>query len=457
MLKDYKELKENYFIMGGHLADDLCQGALPAILSFMYLEGKLTSYADIAFLIMATTMVNAVAQPLTGLLADRRPRPWFMCAGMLIAALGIMFIGFVDNFALLFLLVAINGVGVATFHPAAGKLANLFAKQHLLGKGMSIFSVGGNVGYALGPVYFTAGYVLFGLHATLLICIPALIMTVFFVRKNKMYTEMSLQALAQAKVQKETAGLKENYKGTLILLALVFARSAAMFSLTAFLPLYFVHVLGKPEEGAALTNSAIAICGAAATLIGGSFSDKLGFTQLLRITSFAAVPFALIFVLTDNAPLALTALMIASFAYYMGMSPIVIIGQKFLCLHLGMATGLTVGLGISFGGIIAPVLGSVGDSYGLGATMQIIVGLLALAAVISVFIPKVNGRLQNKSTPAKAKAEAQDQARAPASEPAPSPAPSPAPASDPVPAPAAAAVSAPAAAAARSEAADSRD
>lgn len=399
MLQEYKELKENYFIMGGHLADDLCQGALPAILSFMYLEGKLTSYADIAFLIMATTMVNAVAQPLTGLLADRRPRPWFMCAGMLIAALGIMFIGFVDDFALLFLLVAINGVGVATFHPSAGKLANIFAKKHL-GKGMSIFSVGGNIGYALGPVYFTAGYVFFGLHATLLICIPALIMAVFFIKKNKMYTEMSQQALQQAKVQKETAGMKENYKGTAILLALVFARSAAMFSLTAFLPLYFVHVLDKPEEGAALTNSAIAICGAAATLIGGSFSDKLGFTQLLRITSFAAVPFALIFVLTDNAPLALSALMVASFAYYMGMSPTVIIGQKFLCHHLGMATGLTVGLGISFGGIIAPVLGSVGDTYGLSATMQIIVGLLALAALISLAIPKVNGRLKNKIVPA---------------------------------------------------------
>ncbi len=390
-LQDYKDLKENYFIMGGHLADDLCQGALPAILSFMYLEGKLDSYADVAFLIMATTMVNAIAQPLTGLMADRKPRPYFMCLGMLLAAFGIMFIGFVDNFALLFALVALNGVGVATFHPAAGKLANIFAKEHL-GKGMSIFSVGGNIGYALGPLYFTAGYLLFGLHATLLICLPALIMTYFFVRKNKLYVERSQLALQQAKAQRDTQGLKEDYRGTAILLLLVFARSAAMFSLTAFLPLYFVDVLHKPEEGAALTNSAIAICGAAATLIGGSFSDKFGFTQLVRLTSWLSVPFAVIFVLTDIAPLALGALMLASFAYYMAMSPIVIIGQRFLCLHLGMATGLTVGLGISFGGIIAPVLGAVGDAHGLTATMQIVVGLLALAAVISLAVPQVNGR-----------------------------------------------------------------
>ncbi len=390
-LQDYKTLKENFFIMGGHLADDLCQGALPAILSFMYLEGKLSSYADVAFLIMATTMVNAIAQPLTGLLSDRKPRPYFMCAGMLIAALGIMFIGFVDNFALLFILVAINGIGTATFHPAAGKLANIFASGHL-GKGMSIFSVGGNIGFALGPLYYTAGYMLFGLKATLLICLPALVMAYFFVRKNKMYVERSAQALAQVKTQREQEGLKENYRGTAILLLLVFARSAAMFSLTAFLPLYFVDVLHKPEEGAALTNSVIAICGAAATLIGGSFSDKFGFTQLVRLTSFVAVPFAFLFVATDIVPLALLGLMGASFAYYMAMSPLVIIGQRFLCLHLGLATGLTVGLGISFGGIIAPLLGMVGDKYGLTVTMQIVATLLLLSALISLLVPKVNGR-----------------------------------------------------------------
>ncbi len=393
----YRDLKENFFIMGGHLADDLCQGSLPAILSFMYLEGILTSYADVALLIMASTMVNAVAQPLTGLLADRKPRPYLMCAGMLTAAAGIMFMGFADNFALLFLLVAVNGIGIAVFHPEAGRLASIFARQHP-GKGMSIFSAGGNIGFAVGPLYFTAGYMLLGLKATLLICLPALIMTCFFVKKNSLYKEMSVQAMNETRRQKETCGLKENYPATVILLALVFARSAAMFSLTAFLPLYFVHVLGRPEEGAALTNSAIAVCGAAATLTGGFFSDRLGFTQLVRLTSFAAVPFALLFVSTDNAPLALLALMIASFAYYMAMSPIVIIGQRFLCLHLGLATGLTVGLGISFGGIMAPVLGSVGDQYGLGATMQIIVGLLALAAVISLFIPKVSGRVLTQSS-----------------------------------------------------------
>lgn len=115
--------KENYLIMFGHMADDMCQGALPAILTFMYQEGKLNSYADIAYLITATTIINAIAQPITGYLSDKKPRPYIMTVGMLIAALGIMFLGFMDSMLFMIIAVAVNGLGVAIFHPSAGKLA----------------------------------------------------------------------------------------------------------------------------------------------------------------------------------------------------------------------------------------------------------------------------------------------------------------------------------------------
>lgn len=102
------------------------------------------------------------------------------------------------------------------------------------------------------------------------------------------------------------------------------------------------------------------------------------------------VPFAVLFVLTSNVYIAILALIPFAIFYYASMSPIVVIGQKLLPLHIGMATGLTIGLGISFGGIIAPVLGNVGDNYGLDATMMVIAGLTALAAVLSFTIPIVN-------------------------------------------------------------------
>lgn len=382
-------IKESYYIMGGHMADDLCQGSLPAVLAFMYQEGRLDSFADVALLIMATTIINALVQPIAGYLADQKPRPYLMPLGMLTAGLGVMFLGYCQNFWVMFALIALNGVGVAVFHPAAGKLANIFAGQKV-GRGMSIFSVGGNIGYAVGPLYFTAFYMVMGLHATLLLIVPGILMTLLFWGRQRKYEVYSKRRQQQTKHRKDKEALKDDYFGTCLLVLLVFARSAAMFSLTAFLPLYFIHVLGQGDEQSALTITVMGLTGAAATLIGGNMADKFGFTQWSRFASVLVIPFALVFLLVREPLLAMLLLCGVGFFYYAAMSPIVVIGQKLLPLHVGMATGITVGLGISFGGIIAPVLGSIGDHYGLDKAMQVIAGLLVLAAALSFTVPIVN-------------------------------------------------------------------
>lgn len=381
--------KENYLIMFGHMADDLCQGAIPAILTFMYQENILKSYADIAFLIMAMTIVNAIAQPIAGYLSDKKPRPYIMTIGMLTAAIGLMFLGFVEDMSIMILCVAISGIGVAIFHPSGGKLAHIFAGKRV-GKGMSIFSVGGNIGYALGPLYFTAGYTIFGLKATLLLIVPAAIMACIFLSYNRKFKVYSKKDEMKRKRSKIDGNAKDNYFGTFLLLLLVFARSAAMFSLIAFLPLYFIKNLGLQDSLSTLTVTVVSLCGAVATLFGGPLADKFGFTQLVRVTSFITVPFGILFLITNNIYVAVIFLILLSLFYYAAMSPIVVIGQKLLPLHVGMATGITIGLGISFGGLIAPLIGKVGDTHGLFASMELVIGLIVLSALISLIVPIVN-------------------------------------------------------------------
>lgn len=383
--------KENYLIMFGHMADDMCQGALPAILTFMYQEGKLNSYADIAYLITATTIINAIAQPITGYLSDKKPRPYIMTVGMLIAALGIMFLGFMDSMLFMIIAVAVNGLGVAIFHPSAGKLANVFAGKNV-GKGMSIFSVGGNIGYAIGPVFFTLFYSFMGLSASVMIMLPAAIMAIIFSMRSRRYNVYSRKAEIRRINKIKSGDARENYAGTFILLLLVFARSAAMFSLTTFLPLYFISILDVSDKISTISVTIFAMAGAIATFFGGPLADRFGFTQLVRMSSFLAIPFAFIFIYTHNIYAALLMLIPLSVFYYAGMSPIVVIGQKLLCNHVGMATGLTIGLGISFGGIIAPVIGSIGDNYGIWYAMLTVAFILVIAALTSLLVPIVNKR-----------------------------------------------------------------
>ena len=73
------------------------------------------------------------------------------------------------------LVVAISGLGVAAFHPEGARYAN-HASGSRRGTGMSFFSVGGNVGFALGPIFVTPLVLVFGLSGTLaLVVLPAIV------------------------------------------------------------------------------------------------------------------------------------------------------------------------------------------------------------------------------------------------------------------------------------------
>lgn len=382
------QTKENYFFMLGHLATDLCHGSLPIILAYMYQQGRLDSYASVALLMMANTILSAFVQPIAGGLADgKKPRPYLMSLGIFLAFFGVMFLGLIQNQVLLYALVCLNGIGSSLFHPIGGKMANVFGGTRL-GKSMSIFSLGGNIGMALGPFYFTLFYMLLSLDATLMMCVPGILIIAVYLFKNRYYTIATLQNKKSiAKHGGEDS--KEDIKGFVILLIVLFARSAAWATFVSFLALYFIHHLGVREEIATTLNGVVCLCGAIATYTGGTFSDRLGYNKLIIYATILSVPFIGLFTLTDNAFIACALLIPFSVCFFAAMSPTVVVGQKLLCKHVGMATGFTVGSSMSFGGIIAPIMGKLGDNYGIEYTMYAVAIFIILSALGSFCIPKV--------------------------------------------------------------------
>ena len=380
--------KENFLFMLGHFATDISHGSLPIILAYMYQAGKLDSYSAVAMLMMANTILNAVVQPFAGNLADSKPRPYLMSLGIALSFSGVMFIGLVENQILLYSLVCLNGLGSAIFHPAGGKMANTFGKAKL-GKSMSIFSVGGNAGMAAGPFYFTGLYILFGLNATLAMCVPGLIMIIIYTLKNRYYVVACRQEQKKVAKAKAESNEKENIKGFIILVCVLFLRSAGWFSFMAFLSLYYMHNLDISDELATLLNGMVCLCGAIATYFGGTISDRIGFNKMVTVSSLLSVPFIVSFTFTTNPILATLLLVPFSVLFFTGMSPTVVIGQKFLCHHVGMATGFTIGLSMSFGGLIAPLVGKLGDAFGIEYVMYAVAAFLSTAAITTLIIPKI--------------------------------------------------------------------
>ncbi|MDR2109480.1 MAG: MFS transporter, partial [Coriobacteriales bacterium] len=145
-----KSQLHSYLIMLGHLCTDINQGGLPAMLPFLIVAYDL-SYASAAALVFASNIVSSVIQPLFGYLGDKLDRPWFMSLGIFLAGLGIALLGLVQDYWLLFACAMLSGIGVALFHPEGGKLANLIAGEKK-GTSISNFSVGGNLGFSIGPI-----------------------------------------------------------------------------------------------------------------------------------------------------------------------------------------------------------------------------------------------------------------------------------------------------------------
>src|SRR3954465_6040661 len=140
-------------LSSGHLAVDFANGTLPALLPFLTDRFGL-SYTLAAVLMLASAFCSSLIQPLFGLWSDSRGALWLLPTGVAVAGIGIALPADAPTYWLVLLCVVVSGLGVAAFHPEGSKFA-AFASGENRASGMSYFSIGGNLGYALGPALAT--------------------------------------------------------------------------------------------------------------------------------------------------------------------------------------------------------------------------------------------------------------------------------------------------------------
>src|SRR5215213_6144871 len=153
-------------LSAGHLATDFANGSLPALLPFL-VERFSLNYVLAATLILASAVSSSIIQPLFGLWSDRKGAMWLLPAGVALAGIGIALAADAPSYWLVAALVVVSGVGVAAYHHEGSKFA-AFVSGNRRASGMSLFSIGGNIGYALGPIVATPLVLAFGLRGGLL-------------------------------------------------------------------------------------------------------------------------------------------------------------------------------------------------------------------------------------------------------------------------------------------------
>jgi FSR family fosmidomycin resistance protein-like MFS transporter len=162
-----------------------------------------------------------------------------MPLGPALGGIGIALAGIAPTYALTFAAIVVSGIGVAAFHPEGSRFAN-YVSGARRASGMSLFSVGGNVGFALGPVLVTPLMLAFGLHGTAFVLIPTGLMAAVLVIERPRLVRFRTDVVA-GRVQR---GEHNEAWGPFAVLAGVIAlRSFVYFGLVTFIPLYYVSVL----------------------------------------------------------------------------------------------------------------------------------------------------------------------------------------------------------------------
>ena len=384
-----KKTSYKYLLALGHWCSDINQGSLNSIIPFLIAAYNF-NYTTAATLVFMSNLIGSVVQPIFGALADKKSQPWSMVCGMLLAAGGMALTGFMTSFAGLAICVVISGVGSAVFHPQAARLINKFADKGHEGFSISVFSFGGSFGYALGPIVVTAAIVSFGLKGTGVLCIPALIASGFLFSQSKYMRDDKIVELKENEGEiKESAPAKtDNWKAFIVLTFFVFGRSIALTGMNTFTSLYFINELGKTEVFGNSMLSMYYFVSMLTTLFGGTVADRIGYTKLLRWASIMLSLSIIGFSLAHSVVLCVVLLIPIACAMNLTYSPIVVLGQKYLPNHVGLASGLTLGLAMSLGGIFSPVLGLIGDHQGLVIVMYVIGGVSVLPAIIANFLPE---------------------------------------------------------------------
>ena len=374
-----------YIMALGHFCADFTQGTLSAVLPFL-IASYHYNYATAASLVMVSNLIGSVIQPVFGVIADKVDRPHLVTLGVLLAGGGMAAVGFIPSFAGLCVAVVITGIGVAMVHPQGARIVNRMADESNMALSMGVFSFGGNAGFTLGPVCAAAAVTLLGLKGTLTLLIPAI---VFALIMGLFYRNYEGEQKAAPKADEtKSAGVKDRWGAFATLSILVMSRSVIFSGISTFLILYMIDAFGfsKPS-GSALLSLFYAV-GAICSLLGGKLADVKGLKKMLTISCIILTASTVAFALSGSPVMAAILAAVIGVGTNLGYSAMVTLGQLYIPNHVGLASGVTLGLSVSIGGILAPVLGSIGDSYGLHTVFYVLAALSFVPVIIAVLVPK---------------------------------------------------------------------
>jgi FSR family fosmidomycin resistance protein-like MFS transporter len=214
-----------------------------------------------------------------------------------------------------------------------------------------------------------------GLGASPLLVVPALIGAALCVAAVRSVQTTTASSTATSAAPHPTP--PDDRRSFLLLSGAVICRSIVFVGLSAFISLYTSARVGG---GAATGTAALIVLylgGAVGTVAGGSLAPRFGRLPVTR-WSYALTVVAVAGVVLVPGPLLFVFVALVSAGLYVPFSLHITLGQDYLPRHVGTASGVTLGLTVSVGGLASPVIGALADATSLQIALAPLITLPAI-------------------------------------------------------------------------------
>jgi FSR family fosmidomycin resistance protein-like MFS transporter len=368
-------------LAAAHMITDIYMPVLPAILPILIAQNGY-SYLAAGLLVTAYNVTSSFTQPVIGWLSDKRGLTISVSVSLFISAVFVALMGIAKDYYLIMAFAVLAALGHACFHPTALSIVSRLCTRENRGKITSYFVVGGNLGYAIGPVL--AGMLVWGLGlpGLLFLVIPAMVMV--FVLRILLPGGIAAAKEAHAVPVETPAEVLSRWPFVILMVASIL-RAWAIFAALTFLPTYLVSQ-GYTFVIASLIMTLMLLCGVAGQVAGGRISDRFGRKEFMVFALAGAIPFFCLFMLMSGLP-AVIALLGFGFCLWATFAVAVAMGHELLPQNIGLASGLMLGLTIGFGGLGVAVNGLIADHYSLGAALGTIPIVIAVAIMLMALLP----------------------------------------------------------------------
>ena len=363
----------------GHACVDIYQGAVAALIPFFVAE-RAYSYAAVSGIVLAASLLSSVAQPVFGLLTDRWAMPWILPLSTVLGGLGIALSGLTGSYALTLVFVAVSGVGVAAYHPESARVARLVSGgSH---SAMGWFSVGGNLGFAAAPLMVGGVVATGGLRLSPLLVLPALVGSVLCLPVLRALRKPEGGAVGG------TVAVGVDDRASFVRLSLsVVLRSIEFIGLSTFISLYAQQRMGGGTAAGTVALFVLYLGGALGSVVGGSLAGRWDRVTVARWSYVLTIP-AIAGTVFVPGPAFYVFVALASLALYVPFSLHVTLGQDYLPTRVGTASGITLGLTVSIGGMVTPLIGTIADATSLRTALAPLIVLPAISWLLFRGLPE---------------------------------------------------------------------